>query len=439
MIDVSEVKGISKHQRKQLGEMLSGRIGILGGGPGTGKTYCLAKLLTAMKNSGHGAGVAVVAPTGKAAVRITEYLQAEGLSLTATTIHRLLGVAFSGMDSGSWEFRHNARNPLPTRILFIDESSMLSTTLLDWLLDACCDSIHIYFIGDVHQLPPVEHGAPLRDMIAAGVPYGELTEIRRNSGDGVAMCHAIKTGATFEPSGPGAIEDGNNVKHNECRFPGKSLEAIKRLIMNPPASVDPVDDIQVVTPLNDKGPISRVELNKVIQSWLNPGKNPISDKFPIRVRDKVICKTNCFLQLWDEENRKGDEDEDAKDFVANGEIGRVTSIFKEKSKNGSTNCIVVKFDSPNRSVISKGEGLFNFELAYAITVHKSQGSSWPIVIYMVDETPSARRVCSRELVYTALSRFEKVIFTIGRLGTLRSDCRIESLKHRKTFLREMIG
>ena len=367
-MNIDAITGVSEHQREQLAKTLSGRLGILGGGPGVGKTFTLSRLLLALSKEQAG-GVAVAAPTGKAAVRITENLQTAGLNFTACTIHRLLGVTRNGHDGKGWGFQHHAREPLPVRWLFIDEASMLGTSLLSSLLDACLPTTRIYFIGDVHQLPPVEHGAPLRDMIAAGVPYGELTEIRRNSGDGVRLCHQIKIGERFEPSEDGAIEDGRNVKHFERRLPSQSLAVIKRLIEHAPPSVDPFDDIQVITALNEKGPLSRVELNKAIQSWLNPGNNPISDKVPLRVRDKVICKSNSMLQLWDEERNEECDDDDV-EFVANGEIGRITSIYKEKGKNTSTNCIVVKFESP--SSVGRGKGRSGFQLRLGLRDNGSQ-------------------------------------------------------------------
>jgi exodeoxyribonuclease-5/exodeoxyribonuclease V alpha subunit len=134
-------------------------------------------------------------------VRASQALTLAGVDVQASTIHRTLGVMEAGYGGDQWGFQHNAKNPLPFRFVVVDESSMIDTSLMADLLDACGPGTHVLFVGDPYQLPPVGHGAPLRDMIDAGeafVSRGELTQVRRNAGQIVHACARIKNGESFE-------------------------------------------------------------------------------------------------------------------------------------------------------------------------------------------------------------------------------------------------
>lgn len=410
----------SASQQEQLNAIAAGRVGCLIGGPGTGKTFTLSHWIKAMRDVGP---VAVAAPTGKAAVRLTENLQQMHILLEASTIHRLLGVR--GRPGGEWEFIHNSRNPLPHAAFAIDEASMLSIPLLASLLDAIPRGARVMFCGDTGQLPPIEHGAPLRDMVAAGVPTGELTELHRHSGAGVRMCHAIRAGQRYTPPTEFNLATGENVLHLESRNNRVSRQRLIDLMSAPPADLNPIMDIQVIVPLNKRGDLSRESLNTLLQDLLNPVGQMQDGKGKYRVGDKVILLKPSCLPTMD------DDDEDATEFIANGEIGRV--LWIESSK------LVVEFSAPKRVVRISRAKMIDIDLAYAITVHKSQGSQWPVVIYLPDETSSARRVSCRELVYTALSRFQRMLVTIGRAATINRDCKRVVLPARKTFLKEMLS
>jgi len=427
-------------------------VGILGGNPGAGKTHCSAQIIKLVVNQMGASQIAVCAPTGKAAVRITEAMIGHGLNgIEATTIHRLLGVSRNGHDRKGWGFMHNKSMPLPFRYVFVDESSMLGVNLGASLIEACLPGTHLMFIGDFAQLPPVEHGAPLRDMIAAGLPYGELEEIHRNEGDGVRACRALKEGRPFQPSPSIDIAEGRNLKHIEASRTATALGALAHLLRNVPPGFDPVWDVQVLCAVNEKSEVGRKNLNEGMQRILNPA-GEVVEGMAFRLNDKVICSTNGMLPLvrcpscqaegddqvawngkWFEcascfnQWKPGECDQE---FVANGEIGKVVLLDKK--------LMHVAFDSPKRTVRVTGEWLNEFDLAYAITVHKSQGSQWPVVICMADDSNGADRVTSWEWWRTAISRFQTLCFTIGKKSTIDRQCRKSALRERKTFLTELL-
>lgn len=459
---------VSDHQREQLAKALGGCVGCFGGGPGTGKSYSSARLISLLLRS-HGAErIAVAAPTGKAAVRITELMQSYGVDIQATTIHRLLGVA-SNVEGEGWGFKHDADNPLEERFVFIDEASMLDTTLCCSLLSAIPPGAHILFVGDINQLPPVGHGAPLRDMIAAGVPSGELTIIHRNSGDIVQACHDMREGNRFTASKKFDHAAGDNLVALETPNGKASVERIIKAVKNiqqvkpkhPETGevIDPVWDVQIIVAVNKKSELSRRELNKRLQAELNPAGRRAGSN-PFRVGDKIVCLKNGLLpriepiaDLSNPDRTFGGDDEDEGDsvFVANGELGKVIQVQEKIT--------VARFDGPERFVkIPRGNGDdkpkdgesegesddddagtgCSFDLGYAISCHKSQGSEWPVVIVALDEYPGARRVCSREWLYTAVSRGKLVVYLIGKLAIAHSMILRRALPYRKTFLRELI-
>lgn len=451
----SSIPALSDHQRSTLAQSFSSRIGVLAGTPGTGKTYTAAHAIKAIISE-HGPGqTAICAPTGKAAVRCTSFLQSPEIGLTteATTIHRLLGVNRLGYDGKGWGFNYNAHNRLPYRFYLLDESSMLDSDTGASFFQALPRDAHLLLIGDCYQLPPVGHGAVLRDLIAAGVPCGELSEIRRNSGDIVRVCRDIKDGESFRPS-PGAnISQGHNLCHIESRSAAQTLRNLRdRLLSASSNGIDPIWDIQVIVAVNEKSELSRKSINKGMQGLLNPNGEQVKGN-PFRVGDKVICTSNTILHVLDEQGNKipamrdwqsngsGESEEKWEgDFVANGEIGRVVRVDQK--------LMHVAFDLPKRCVevpLGKGGGDgesggsgVQFDLAYAVTCHKMQGSSAKIVIVLVDDYPGANFVCSREWHYTAWSRAEELCLTIGRIETVNKQCRKVVLGTRKTFLKERI-
>jgi exodeoxyribonuclease V alpha subunit len=448
---------VSDHQREKLRLATELPIGILAGTPGTGKTYTAAALLHAIIDQYGANTIAVVAPTGKAAVRITQAMKSAGLNLRATTIHRLLGLGKASAAKGERP-NFDCFNPLPFDFVFVDETSMCDTDILGYLLDACADTAHVLLVGDPYQLPPVGHGAPLRDLIAAGVPCGELTEIRRNAGMIVRACAQIKDGRPFETAAKFNKDAGDNLVLMDCQDEVASLAALDRLLQRCGESgqFHPVWQTQVIVGVNDKGEVCRKKLNERLQQTLNPDGRALPTH-PFKVGDKIICLKNGFMKPVD----AFDADEDdptqygpARDrsgtpvtdvYIANGEIGRVLAIgpvvtiarFSEaeyavripmgKSKDQQ--------EAKDEKETEKGRGC-NFDLGYAITVHKSQGSEAPLVICMADD--AAARIASREFWYTAISRASQLCVIIGKRATVEKQARRVALKRRKTFLTELV-
>ena len=430
---------ISEHQCQQLRKALRGYIAIFGGSPGTGKTYSAARVIASLIGQFGAGDVAVAAPTGKAAVRITEAMLEYGIGIRATTIHRLLGVT-SADDGDGWGFEHDEGNPLPCRYVVIDEGSMIDAGLMASLLRACGRGTHLLIVADTNQLPPVGHGAPVRDMIAAGVPYGELREIFRNSGAIVRACAAIRDGQPWEPDGTLDAAAGKNLglipAHNGAVAADRIVSALKGIGRD--TTLDPVWDCQVIVAVNKKSPLSRVILNQRLQAELNPhGKQARGS--PFRAGDKIVCLKNGFLPLVDGNDGTAEATEDGKVFVANGELGRVQDVFEKLT--------VAEFSGPKRVVKiprgTDGDGDSDtgcqFDLGYAVTCHKMQGSECPVVLVALDEYPGARMVCGREWLYTAISRAKKACLLVGKVSTAKSMCLRVALEKRKTLLTELLS
>lgn len=417
-----DIADISEHQQQKLVDALGGSICILGGSPGTGKTYTAARVIAEVGKEIGFDSIAVAAPTGKAAVRITQAMQAYKLPLQARTWHSLLGVGETDQESGNWGFDHNESNPWPFQLIVGDESSMIDTNLMSSILRATAKNCNLLLIGDVNQLPPVGHGAPLRDMIAAGVPYGELRETKRNSGGIVEACAAIRDGKSWEP--------GDNLVVNNHSDQLSAINAEMAVAKN--SGLDPVWDCQVLVAVNEKSKLSRKTVNDFLQSeWNLSAKIPGT---PFRVDDKVVCLKNSDFTLIEDVIGKAEHDSKAR--VMNGELGRVIEI--------SEKYLLIRVDDPYRLIRvprGKGDGEgtgCNWDLGYALSCHKSQGSEWPMVIVVIDDYPGAKMVCSREWLYTAISRAKQRCVLAGKKSTADLMCKRVSINKRKTFLRELI-
>lgn len=431
----ADLQGISTHQGDALGAALASPVAILTGGPGVGKTHTAASLMHAIARQYGPHEIAVCAPTGKAAVRITAAMQEHHLPLEAKTIHRTLGVGRNGHDGKGWGFIHGKGCPLPNKFVVCDEFSMTDTDLCASLLSALPPGTHLLLIGDPGQIPPVGHGAPLRDLLAAGLPQGELTEMHRAAGDVVKACHAIRRGERWEPSGDIDVDHGHNLRHIECPRSTWTLNALDRLIQNLPAGIDPRRDVQVLVAVNEKSDLGRVPINKRLQAILNPSTqtNGSGDNRRMRLGDKVICLSNMLcnaLGAASDVDVPPEAGEKAQEFVANGDIGLVVEVGKRG--------MAVQLECPSRLVEVVGEQCKEWDLAWAITTHKAQGSEWGIVVYLIDDYAGARWVSSREHCYTALSRTRRLCVTIGRRATMDADCKRVALVGRKTFLVELL-
>lgn len=451
---------LTDSQKQAIQICLNSPIAIFGGSPGTGKTFTAAALIRLIVGLCGTDSVAIAAPTGKAAVRCTEAMAANGIEIKACTIHSLLKVCDAN-DDGEWGFEHNENNRLPFRFIVIDESSMIDAPLMRSLLAARGHGCGVLFIGDRYQLPPVGYGAPLRDLIAAGIPYGELTVPKRNCGGIVDACAAIKKDEPFMVCDVPEISLTQSTPLNLAHLELVGAEAITKGILsiirdakNSPACgkkgdevrpLNPTWDIQVIVAVKKKSALGRDALNKILQAELNPNGERV-DSSPFRVNDKVLQTKNQKYDLVDEDNKPTKRT----CFVANGEFGKVVAVEPTKT--------IVEFstgDSVRRVVIHRMKGAkadpndeneesstgCNLELGYAVTCHKMQGSQCPVVIVVLDDYTGASGeygVAKREWLYTAISRAERLCYLVGQMQTATTIVRYESLSNRKTFLREAI-
>lgn len=433
-----EGKDLSEHQLAAISAATEGVVGCLQGSPGVGKTFCVACIVKAIIDTHGHRAIAVACPTGKAAVRAKQALLENGVEMETTTIHRLLGVV--GTTGGSWQFGHNSEMPLPQRFIIIDETSMCDTTLMASLLNACTSFTHILFVGDVNQLAPVGHGRPFEDMQKL-TPTGHLTEIRRNSGRIVQCCAEIRDEQKFRPNTQGETSELNNLPLIHASDPDAQrvlLETLINRIGQGDKDADEVWDVQVVTALNDRTEVSRKPLNLMLQQTLNPeGYRVKGNKF--RVGDKAVClKNGSYMDV---------ENKEVNHFVANGELAEVVAL--------RLGIMTLRLWEPDRTIFiphaihtestsiedndeqAKG-AISDWDLGYALSVHRSQGSQWKYVIVVVDGSGSAAAVQSRNWLYTAISRAEKVTFVLGK----QSDCdRMmprDGTSRRKTFLVEQV-
>ncbi|MEI8374953.1 MAG: AAA family ATPase [Planctomycetota bacterium] len=468
---------LSDHQRERLATVFSQKLPllILGGAPGTGKTYTAARVIDALAKSIGIDNIAAAAPTGKAAVRLTEILDGYGIPLRATTEHKMLGVAKTP-EVGGWGFCRNEDLPFDIKMLVLDEMSMNDIALTAAVFRALVKGTRIVLIGDYNQLPPVGPGRPLYDLIQAGVPYADFREIQRNAGTIVRACAAIRDGNPIPWDDKLELNcvPPRNLKLISTRNNKESLESLlgylralsgKMIPINlkdpdgPRRSLDPVWDIQVLAATNGLrrgfSEISRVELNKVLQNELNPTGEGMADSV-FRIGDKVMNLKNSWAPCIDSRSTLYDpaanqeKNEDGEIYVANGEIGRV--IGQEPK------LLYVKLDAPYRLLkIPKGRATAtaggeddsgdeeaktntgcNWDLAYACTIHKYQGSEVPIVLFPIDDTPTARMVMSREALLTAWSRAKWFCCCFGKASVVELFRQRSALAPRKTFLTESI-
>lgn len=453
---------LEPHQREQIGRFIHSPIGILAGLPGSGKSHSSMALICEIIRVHGSMGVAVCAPTGKAAVRCTEIMHNRGIELQACTIHRLLEPSGSS-NGGGYGFRRNARNKLPHRYIVLDEASMCDIDIIYYLLSACQEGTHILFVGDPYQLPPVGHGAPLRDMLMGGVPYGLLTQPHRLAGRIATICRDMRDNKFPKVPPPYDLEAGENVLHMEVPTPAAAVAKLQGwlLYVKSTGKYDMVTDVQILTPCNDGSDLSRRSLNEVAQATINPLGHAISG-CRFRVSDKVICLNNGWQPVmrqpdvrhgveyaydadkWTrmcEFNHDAGRDESVTEFVANGEIGVVLAI--------APSSVVVRFSSPQRVVripIAKQKDDMDeseesagwLDLGYVITSHKSQGAEFQNVTIMLDGNPRASKITTRELAYTAFSRGKKLVATIGQWAVLDQWTARQNLIGRKTFLADML-
>lgn len=394
-------------------------ISIITGGPGTGKTTIINTISKIFIENGY--NISLCAPTGRAAKRIEETTGIE-----AKTIHRMLGYIPSSYDDIG-HFEYNEDNPLDTDLIIIDEMSMVDVVLFEKLLRGIKDNTKLIIVGDVDQLPSVGAGNVLKDLINSNkIKYTKLIDIFRQSENSNIIVNAHKINNGQEPI--------LNEKNSDFFFLNTDAPSITRNIVVDLISrrlpkaygYDYSKDIQILTQ-SRKGICGVFELNKLLQDILNP-KTEASDEILVgnklfRVNDKVMqTKNNYNLSFIDDE---GEENFG----VYNGDMGHI--IFIDKSSNKLT----VEMDD-KRLIEYNLEDLDNLELAYAITIHKSQGSEFKsVIIPMFD---GYKLLQTRNLLYTAITRAKENIVIVGDKNVMNNMIRNNTINSRYSNLEKRI-
>ncbi len=379
------------------------KVMVITGGPGTGKTTIINALIRIYRELG--AKIHLAAPTGRASKRMTE-----ATGYPARTIHRML--EFNPQKMG---FQRDQDRPLEADVLILDETSMIDTTLMYHLLKALPSQATLIMVGDVNQLPSVGAGNVLKDVIASGrVPVVELKDIFRQAGDSriVVNAHRINTGLMPELSAKkGHLEDFYFIEQDE---PEQALGTVVELVCEripKRFGFDPLEQIQVLSPMH-KGLLGTESLNLRLQEALNPTKQELSrGGRTFRLKDKVMQTRNNYEKE-----------------VFNGDIGKITSMEVESQE------MVVTYEGiPVRYEASELDEII---LAYAISVHKSQGSEYPAVIIPI--LPQHHLLLQRNLIYTAVTRAKKLVVVVGSKKALATGIRNDRIMKRYTYLSERL-
>lgn len=407
----------AENQQEAIQTAVNKGMLILTGGPGTGKTTTLNGIIKLFENED--LDIALCAPTGRAAKRMSELTGRE-----ARTIHRLLEVEFDEYDRQS--FKRNLRNPLDCEVLVVDELSMVDINLFASLLAALPFGCRLIMVGDSDQLPPVGAGNVLADLIGSKLlPVVELNEVFRQS-----MNSLIVTNAHRIVRGEDIVIDRKDsdffmMERFSAHAAAQTVCDLYTQRLPKAYGYSPFTDIQVICP-SKKGEAGTVQLNSVLQSLVNPpdkGKNEITVGFRMfREGDKVMQIKNDYEIQWE-------KDEELGEGVFNGDIG----IIKQIDRNGEF--AVISFDDGREASYFKDQ-LLEVELAYAVTVHKSQGSEFPCVIMpVVSVIPQLKY---RNLLYTAVTRARENLVLVGSPDELREMALNDKKARRYSMLKAML-
>jgi exodeoxyribonuclease V alpha subunit len=387
----------TSEQRAALCKALESKILVLTGGPGTGKTTLLRSLIDILERKG--VRLLLTAPTGRAAKRMAETTGRE-----AKTIHRLL--EFAPKEA---RFKRNEVNPLRVDFLVVDEASMIDIVLMNNLLAALPAKAGLLLLGDADQLPSVGPGSILHDLIASGsVPVVRLTEIFRQAKESWIVVNAHRVNRGEFPHLPefGAadfafieLDDAEAIRDRVKKLVTTEIESRYGL--------NPLLDIQVITPMN-RGPLGVATLNQDLQAALNPkGEEIILGGRQLRAEDRVMQTRNNY----DKE-------------VYNGDLGWISRIDREDQQ------LWVRFD--HREIVYDWSELDELSLAYAISVHKSQGSEYPAVVFPLHT--SHYIMLQRNLLYTTLSRGRRLVVMVGNRQAVAIAVRNARLRERYSLL-----
>lgn len=386
-------------QRKAIQMALAYKISIITGGPGTGKTTILKGILHLAQKMDE--GVFLAAPTGRAAKRMSDLC-----GLPARTLHRLLEI-----DPGTGKFSRNADNQLPCDLLIIDEFSMVDTWLAAALFAATPYRTRIVLVGDADQLPSVGPGNVLNDLIRCPqIPTTRLQHIFRQAGGNDIADKSAKINQGIMPS---PIE-GPNFHFIPFEEPEEAKQIIRELIekgIKSKIDIDPKTELQILTPMR-KGPLGVFELNTFLQDLMNPDKP----------RHKLMGSA------WSDGDRVMQIKNNYEKNVFNGDVGIIFKVAKDSEK------ITVFYD--DKTVEYESDAIEQLSLAYASTIHKSQGSEYPAVIVILDS--SHYMMLQRNLIYTAITRAKGHVWVLSAPGAFSQAVRNIRGNRRFTRLTERL-
>jgi exodeoxyribonuclease V alpha subunit len=392
-------------QKEAIKGAFSNGIEIITGGPGTGKTTiinCIAEIFEKA-----GMDLLLGAPTGRAAKRMTEATGRE-----AKTIHRLLEMGV-GEDEDDMLFSKGENAPLECDVLIVDEASMIDIMLMHNLLKALQQGTRLIIVGDVDQLPSVGPGNVLKDFIESGwLKVVRLREIFRQSKESMIIVNAHKINGGEMPVINARDNDFYFIREDDQeRILSTLMELVRKRLPSFNKNWDPHRNIQILSPMR-KGVLGISNLNLRLQEMLNPpapGKTEKDFRETVfRVGDKVMQTKNNYMLKWTRVSGSGDEEGVG---IFNGDIGYIDDI----DEDGSTMTII--FDE-ERKVVYDSMYIDEIDLAYAITIHKSQGSEFPVVV--IPLFPGPPMLMNRNLLYTGITRAKQMVVLVGSVKSLSS-------------------
>ncbi|MDR1573340.1 MAG: ATP-dependent RecD-like DNA helicase [Clostridiales Family XIII bacterium] len=387
---------LSENQKYAVRESLESGVFVITGGPGTGKTTIINAIINILRSSGLRTGIA--APTGRAAKRITETSGHE-----ASTIHRMLEYYYAEAEN-AMRFGRTAENRLDYDAVIVDEASMIDILLMKALLLAMPSGARLIIVGDADQLPPVGAGNVLRDMLESEILHSvNLSEIFRQAAESLIVVNAHRINRGEYPAYNEKDKDFFLLQRSgDLRILATIKELCATRLPDYYSDCDVLHDLQVLTPIR-KGMLGCVNLNKELQAVLNPPaphktEKPFGDRV-FREGDKVMQTKNNYGLAW-----RRLADASSGEGIFNGDVGFIKGIDAEDGR------VTVVFDE-DRFVTYEFSQLEELDLAYAVTVHKSQGSEFPLILMPLSRFPPT--LATRNLLYTAVTRGKRAAILVG--------------------------
>lgn len=417
---------LAENQKTAIKESMQNGVLVITGGPGTGKTTTINTIIKLLKKNGM--EIELAAPTGRAAKRMSETTNME-----AQTIHRLLGITYLSESGKRQTFDKDEENPIETDVIIIDESSMVDILLMYNLLKAIPHGTRLILVGDVDQLPSVGPGNVLKDTIASGViKVVRLTEIFRQAQESAIVMNAHRINSGEYPVLNEKGKDFFFMKRYDVNTVCSTILELATTRLPAYMKCDKLKDIQLLTPMR-KSQLGITNLNKLLQNALNPPNNLKEEKefrnIIFREGDKVMQIKNNYNMVWRISDKNTNKQLEEGVGIFNGDEGIIQRI------NLESEYIDVLFDDI-KTVRYDFTQLDELELSYAVTIHKSQGSEYKVVIIPVHSGPSM--LMNRNLIYTAVTRAKELAVLVGIPETLYKMIDNNKEINRYTYLKSRI-